>query len=118
MSRPTALAALLALLPAAASADAALTLSFDLEDVITADYACDGDEEDERAIQVVYVAADEGGLALVPVDGERRIFAQAVSGSGARYVSGQYEWASKGATGLLTDTLEDETLLECGPAVR
>lgn len=114
MSRPVIFAALLALVPAAAAAEASVTITFDIEDVITSRYSCGKDEP----FTVVYVAADTDVLALVPIDGVIRVFAQAVSGSGARYVSGQYEWITKGESGTLTDTLKGETVLDCGPAER
>ena len=107
MFRPAAFAVLFALVPATVLADAALTITFDLEDVTTARYTCGED----KPLAIVYEA---GNLALVSMDeGDARVFAEAVSGSGARYVSGQYEWITKGGTGLLINTLEDKTLLDC-----
>lgn len=100
-----------AMLPAAATADTALTITFDMQDVTTASYNCG----DGGVLNVVYVSSETQGLALVPVNDDSRVFAQAVSGSGARYVSGQYEWLSKGGSALLIDTLEETTLLDCGP---
>ena len=98
------------LVPATVSADAALTITFDLEDVTTAHYTCGED----KPLALVYVVSEAGNLALVSMDeGDARVFAEAVSGSGARYVSGQYEWITKGGTGLLINTLEDKTLLDC-----
>ena len=110
MFRPAAFAVLFALVPATVLADAALTITFDLEDVTTARYTCGED----KPLAVVYVVSEAGNLALVSMDeGDARVFAQAVSGSGVRYVSGQHEWITKGGTGLLIDTLEDKTLLDC-----
>ena len=110
MFRPAAFAVLFALVPATVSADAALTITFDLEDVTTAHYTCGED----KPLALVYVVSEAGNLALVSMDeGDARVFAEAVSGSGARYVSGQYEWITKGGTGLLINTLEDKTLLDC-----
>ena len=44
------------------------------------------------------------------------VHAAGISGSGARYVSGPYEWIIKGEAGQLIDTLEDRTVFDCGPA--
>ncbi|WP_165455812.1 MliC family protein [Paracoccus subflavus] len=112
MPRPTLFATLFAFMPAIAFANASLTIAFDMDDVITARYDCGGN----MPLAVVYVASDTDALALVPVEGGPRVFAQVVSGSGARYVSGPYEWIIKGEAGQLIDTLEDRTVFDCGPA--
>lgn len=67
------LAALLAFLAIAASADVSLTITIDMADVITARYYCGAG----GPLAVVYVASEIDGLALVPVEGDTRVFAEA-----------------------------------------
>ncbi|RYH03601.1 hypothetical protein EU805_05025 [Salipiger sp. IMCC34102] len=95
----------------AVSADPSFLLDLDARDVTvsTVDYACG---EDER-IAVEYVNFDTNMLALMPVDGVPRVFVNVLSGSGARYVSGPYEWWSKGDGATLTDLTKDEAAVEC-----
>ena len=94
----------LPLLPAA-SATLSLTLESrsDIERT-TALYQCDNGE----ALSVQYVNAAPNFLALVPVDGEVHVFATTLSGSGARYVSGPFEWWSTGDEATLRDLTQDE----------
>lgn len=77
--------------------------------VTTATYSCAGGEP----FQVQYVNAGANALALLPIDGEDRIFVNVVSGSGARYASGQYIWWSKGADATLENELEEGSLKDC-----
>ncbi|WP_255532641.1 MliC family protein [Paracoccus sp. IB05] len=60
-----------------------------------------------------YVNAGANTLAILPIDGETRSFANVVSGSGARYASGQYIWLSKGANATLENELEEGSLKDC-----
>ena len=55
-------------------------------------------------IEVSYVNAGQNYLAILRIEDEDRIFAGVIAGSGARYVSGQYEWWTKGTDATLTDT--------------
>jgi membrane-bound inhibitor of C-type lysozyme len=64
----------------------------------TAHYHCAGKE-----MAVDYLNVDPDYLAIVPVEGRKRIFALVMSGSGARYASGQYIWWSKGTDASLYD---------------
>ncbi|MBD0414790.1 MliC family protein [Oryzicola mucosus] len=73
-------------------------------EVISVDYRCGG----AATVNVRYVNADPNTLAVIPVDGQSLIFVSTLSGSGARYVSGKYEWWSKGAEGTLRDLTQDE----------
>ena len=66
----------------------------------TASYDCAG-----KAFEVEYINVEPDHLAIVPVDGEPRIFAMVISGSGARYASGQYIWWSKGTEAWLYDQM-------------
>lgn len=68
-------------------------------------YTCEG--QDERFV-VDYVNAAPNFLALVPVDGKQLVFANVLSGSGARYASGQYEWWTKGPEASLVDITADK----------
>lgn len=53
--------------------------------------------------KVTYVNAEGNALAILHVDGSRRIFVNVASGSGARYVSGIYVWWTKGREASLYD---------------
>ena len=92
-------------LPPAASATLSLTLESrsDIERT-TALYQCDNGE----ALSVQYVNAAPNFLALVPVDGEVHVFATTLSASGARYVSGPFEWWNTGDEATLRDLTQDE----------
>ena len=67
-------------------------------------YICEGREE---RLSVAYVNAAPNFLALVPVEGQTLVFASALSGSGVRYVSGKYEWRTKGPDASLYDLTGD-----------
>lgn len=94
-----------------ALAELALTIPLDRADasVISASHSCAGGEP----FTVRYVNSGANALALLPVDGEERIFVNTVSGSGARYVSGELVWWTKGADATLENTLEEGSLKEC-----
>lgn len=98
----------------AGTAHAEVSLSIPLQTgatstVITATYSCAGGVP----FQVQYVNAGANALALLPIDGEQRIFVNVVSGSGARYASGPYVWWSKGETATLANELEEGGLKDC-----
>lgn len=59
------------------------------------------------------MTSEAGLLALMPADGERRVFAGVAAASGARFVSGQDECCTEGGAAILNDLIEDETVLEC-----
>ncbi|MGN7870952.1 Membrane-bound lysozyme inhibitor of C-type lysozyme precursor [Paracoccus haematequi] len=65
------------------------------------------------AFDVQYLNAGPNMLAILPIDGQQRIFVNVISGSGARYVSGQYEWWTKGGTATLSDAMWDGSRQEC-----
>jgi membrane-bound inhibitor of C-type lysozyme len=67
-------------------------------------YQCEGAEP----FDVEYVNAAPIFLAFVPVAGEKLIFVNVMSASGARYASGQYEWSTKGGEATLTDLMAAE----------
>jgi len=49
---------------------------------------------------VEYVNAGENHLAVLPVHGKPLIFANVISGSGARYAAGRYIWWDAGSRGV------------------
>lgn len=67
-------------------------------------YLCD----DEQALSVQYLNAAPNFLAIVPVDGQNLVFATTISASGARYVSGPYEWWSHQGEATLRDLMQEE----------
>lgn len=104
-------------LPAAAI-EAQLQMVFTLpdgaqHDVVT--YQCDGQDEPWT---VSYINAHPNFLALVPVEGETRVFVNVISGSGARYASGEYIWWSRGNDASFYNEMSDtdEPLFECHAA--
>lgn len=106
---PAAEAATPPLLP---TVTATLTLTLDATGDIdrrTVIYQCDNGE----GFRVQYVNAAPNFLAILPVEGETHIFATTISASGARYVSGPYEWWNDGDEATLRDlrTEEGETPL-------
>jgi membrane-bound inhibitor of C-type lysozyme len=62
-------------------------------------------------ISVGYINAAPNFLALVPYEGKTLIFAATLAASGVRYVSGNYEWWTKGAEA----TFHDLTAAEDAP---
>lgn len=56
-------------------------------------YECEG----VQPFAVEYLNAAPNFLALIPVDGRTRVFVNVEAASGARYVSGMYEWWTQGA---------------------
>lgn len=91
--------------PLTASSSVTLTLgsATDIE-MTTAVYQCDSGE----VLSAQYINAAPNFLALVPVEGEVHIFVTALSGSGARYVSGPFEWWNQGDEATLRDLTQDE----------
>jgi membrane-bound inhibitor of C-type lysozyme len=89
--------------------EVALTVDLGPAGRVTAEtYVCDADE----TLPVRYVTAGANALAILPVDGEERIFVNVVSASGSRYVSGAHVWWSKGDGATLENTLEG-SLSDC-----
>ncbi|MDB5535660.1 MAG: hypothetical protein JWQ65_535 [Devosia sp.] len=84
----------------AQSVQSSVTLNLDGDvEKKTTQYDCG----DFGQISVVYINAGSNFLALVPFEGETLIFTTVLSGSGARYVSGTHEWATKGPEATLLD---------------
>lgn len=92
--------------PAGAAAAADITLPTDAASVdrIEAAYDC----RKAGKITVLYVNAGSDSLAVVPVEGGRRIFVTVLSGSGARYASGPYVWWTKGRDASLYDVRDGD----------
>lgn len=98
-----------------ATAEAAFTLSLPLgaaSDIVTAGYICDGG----APFRVTYLAAGPDRLAIVPIDGTARFFVNVIAASGARYVSGTWEWWSKGDGARLTDLTHEDDARDCRPS--
>lgn len=83
----------------AAHAQLALTLPLPSDATVTAArYECD----DGRDLAVRYVDAGANSLAIIPLEGEEIVFVNVVAASGARYLSGMWEWWAKGKEASLT----------------
>ena len=89
-----------------AHAQLALTLPLPSDATVTAArYQCD----DGRDLAVRYVDAGANSLAIIPLEGEEMVFVSVVAASGARYVSGMWEWWGKGEEATLTRVDDVET---------
>lgn len=94
----------LAILAGPALADATLSVPLGPDArVIPSRYACEGGDP----FPVQYIEAEPNSLALLPIDGQQRIFVGVISGSGARYVSGPFEWWSKGDEAILGNAMDE-----------
>lgn len=92
----------------------ALALDTDLQLVLRLDgnaehnvttYQC---KEMQEPLVVEYVNADPTYLAFLTLDGEKHIFVNVLSASGARYASGQWVWWTKGSEASLYDLTKGE----------
>lgn len=96
---------------ASAQANLSVTLTpGSLDNVQSLSYACG---EGQSAMPVQYVNAGANALAILPIDGEQRIFVNVVSGSGAKYVSGAHVWWTKGDSATLENEMEEGSSIEC-----
>src|ERR1700753_750060 len=69
------------------------------------------------AFPVEYINGAGNSLAVVPIHGNSLIFANVMSGSGARYAAGQYIWGEAGgAVTLYSDSLAGTMPSTCHPA--
>ncbi|WP_338720080.1 MliC family protein [Devosia sp. XK-2] len=99
--------ATVATVPTTPQTSASLTLTLESQGNIertVVNYLCDND----RALSVQYINAAPNFLAIVPVEGQNLVFATTLSASGARYVSGPYEWWSHQGEATLRDLMQDE----------
>lgn len=109
MRLPCLTLAMIAALAGPGRAQTTLSLPLDgatLEDIT---YFCDGG----ALVQVRYLNAGPNSLALLAIAGEQRIFVNVIAASGARYVSGEYEWWTKGRTASLTNATDDAQPQSC-----
>lgn len=74
-------------------------------EIKTVTYACDGVEP----FAVEYLNSANNFLAVLPVAGARVIFVNVVSGDGARYVAGPYEWFTKGSDATFSDVQQPDS---------
>ncbi|PZO67884.1 MAG: lysozyme inhibitor [Paracoccus denitrificans] len=115
MRRTVGLSALLITLALPAFAQTAsapqitLTLPLDGATVTSQTFKCG----EGQPFPVQYINAGANMLALLPVDGDQRIFTNVIAASGARYTSGQYEWWTKGDTATLTDAMDADHPQDC-----
>jgi membrane-bound inhibitor of C-type lysozyme len=69
------------------------------------------------AFPVEYINGAGNSLAVVPVHGNSLIFANVMSGSGARYAAGQYIWwEAGGSVSLYSDSMAGKMQSACHPA--
>ncbi len=104
----------LAMVVGAGAAAAEVTLSIALgiapaDSIGSEFYVCD--DGDQFAVR--YVNSGANVLAIVPVDGETRIFVNVVSASGAKYVSGSHVWWTKGDTAILENEMDAGSTQNC-----
>lgn len=97
--------AALALATPAVAADVTLTLDAPKIDAVSVNYHCEGTS---ATMTVEYINAGEDSLAMVPVEGGRRVMVTVLSGSGARYAGGPFVWWTKGREGSLYDVRKGE----------
>ena len=67
----------------------------------------------DNIVLVDYINADPNFIAIVPVGGVKRVCVSTLAGSGVKYVSGQYEWWSKGSEVTFTDHLAEGDPVMC-----
>ena len=85
-------------------------------EIKTVKYGC----EHHDPVTVQYLNAAPNFLALVPVAEGTLVFANVLSGSGAKYAAGKYEWFTKGPAATLhdvTEGLDAAPLLTCNEEV-
>ncbi|EPX78257.1 MliC family protein [Litoreibacter arenae] len=95
-----------------AFADARLSVTLDIDEdssLSSIGYTCEGRDD----ITVQYVNSGVNALAMMEIDDDDRIFVNVVSASGARYVSGEYVWWSKGDMATLENSLENGAIIQC-----
>src|SRR5580704_17429631 len=69
------------------------------------------------AFPVEYINGAGNSLAAIPIHGTSLIFANVMSGSGARYAAGQYIWwVAGGSVTLYSDSMAGKMQSACHPA--
>lgn len=120
MLRPIAFAvAVAAASPALAAVDlnVGINLTGDVQ-IVTAVYGCG---EGTEPLTVKYINAEPNFFAIVPIEGEDVVMVNVISASGAKYVSGVWEWWNKGSDGSLhnvTEGLDAAPVLSCSENVQ
>lgn len=65
-------------------------------------------------LTVEYINAAPNYLAILGVGGQKLVFVTVLSGSGAKYAAGEYEWWSQGGDATLTNlTTPDADPITC-----
>lgn len=108
------LALALAGIAANAQAEAIITIPLPVGEagnISSQSYSCG----DGAVFSVQYVNAGANSLAILPVDGDMRIFVNVPSASGARYASGTHIWWSKGDGATLENEIVEGSMVECAP---
>ncbi len=91
------------------SAQVVLSLQGNFERRVV-EYRCEGIEQ---PLFVDYINAQPNFLAIVPVIDNRLVFVSTISASGVRYVSGQWEFWTRGTNATLTDLTEQQGPFDC-----
>lgn len=101
---PALCATMLCATPAVA-ADVTLMLDAPEAQALSVNYRCEGTS---APMTVEYINAGEDSLAMVPVEGGRRVMVSVLAASGARYAGGAFVWWTKGREGSLYDLRNGE----------
>nr|WP_237442400.1 MliC family protein [Saccharibacter sp. 17.LH.SD] len=67
----------------------------------------------ERHFIVSYLNADTAALAAFPVDSKMLVFANIVSGSGAKYVADRYAWTTEGDEAMFSRVDREDSAINC-----
>ena len=100
-----AVALVVASLATSAMADSGVNLDLTLRgdaEIKTVNYAC----ENQDPVSVEYINAAPNFLAVMQLAGQTVVLVNVITASGAKYVSGTYEWWNKGNTATLHDVTE------------
>lgn len=98
LASAAALGALLAALPLAAAARPGID-GVRFEPPRTVHYRCD----EGKSLTARYFNSADNQIAILRLDGRPLLFASVLTGSGARYAAGPYQWITKGDEGRLED---------------
>src|SRR5690606_14763093 len=91
------------------SAAVILNVSGDFERTVVR-YNC----EQAEPLVAEYVNAAPNFLAILPIEEHKLVFVTVLSGSGARYAAGEYEWWTRGDEATLTNlTTPDAEPVTC-----
>lgn len=74
------------------------------QDIRTVRYQCEGGKK----LAVRYFNGPDNQIAIFRLEGKPVLAVNVISGSGARYVGGRYEWWTKGEDGTLRDLMKGE----------